>query len=184
MFYTQFCGSPRINDKTITHDNTQAWRKVEILQSRHRNNVFCVFFLFFPFFPPFLLSSPPTRVCRMSCFRGNRVWKLVKIDVDDGDEEWDETKANLSWIFKSRIPTQILWIWNFSDSVFWTSSIPLPSSFFPFSFFFYFYYLPFDAYEISLLWNLKSTVWWYRPLNSTSIFELLLIFWQGKLEGY
>lgn len=119
----------------------------------------------------------------MSCFRGNRVWKLVKIDVDDGDEEWDETKANLSWIFKSRIPTQILWIWNFSDSVFWTSSIPLPSSFFPFSFFFYFYYLPFDAYEISLLWNLKSIVWWYRPLNSTSIFELLLIFWQGKLEG-
>lgn len=62
LFHTQFYGSPRINDKTtITHDNT-AWRKVEILQSRHRNNVFCVFFLFFSFFffplPSSLLSSP------------------------------------------------------------------------------------------------------------------------------
>lgn len=67
-------------------------RKVEIcLRSRHRNNVFCVFFfLSSSFFSPPLPSHQ--HVCRMSCFRGNRVWKFVKIDVDDGDEEWNEQR--------------------------------------------------------------------------------------------
>lgn len=62
----------------------------------------------------------------------------------------ERTKANLSWIFKSRIPTQILWIWNFSDNVFLDVIYP-PHPLLPFLLpFFFFLFL---LFTIRCIWN-------------------------------
>lgn len=63
----------------------------------------------------------------------------------------ERTKANLSWIFKSRIPTQILWIWNFSDSVFLDVIYP-PHPLLPFLLPFFFFFL-FLLFTIRCIWN-------------------------------
>lgn len=99
----------------------------------------------------------------------------------------ERTKANLSWIFKSRIPTQILWIWNFSDSVFLDVIYP-PHPLLPFLLPFFFFFL-FLLFTIRCIWNFPPLKFKIDRLISLVLTPryfrfLLLIPRRGKRMNY
>lgn len=122
----------------------------------------------------------------MSCFRENRVWKFVKIDVDDGDEEWNEQRQIYREYLKVEFLRKYYGFEIFQIAFFWTSSIPpIPSS----PFFYLFFFFLFLLFTIRCIWNFPPLKFkidrLISPVLTPRYFRfLLLIPRRGKRMNY